>query len=189
MGNNNRDDRLSQRAMSNDGAHQSRAEQDRPTTESRVTSDPLRVAERLRMLSDVDTVLPKPPKIPGYHTIWLTTSSQQDSLERRFQLGYELVSPDEVPDFKFATQKSAQTSTDRIMINEMVLGKLPMELYLAYMKHAHHDLPLQQEEAIRPENVIASMKDGRGKPIGIVEGDGFQELQQRPRAPKFADAD
>ena len=180
------DKRLSQRD-NDSGARASRAEQDRPATENREGLDNLRVEERLAMLSDVNTVLPQPPKIAGYHLIWLTTSNQQDSLERRFQLGYSLVHPKEVPDFAFPTQKSGQVTGDRIMINEMVLAKLPMDLYVAYMKHNHHDAPLEQEAAIRPENVISSMKDGRGNPIGIVEGDGFKELQRRPRAPNFAE--
>jgi hypothetical protein len=179
------DPRLTQRDDS--AARTNRAEKDRPNTENRDVADPLRLQERLAMLSDVDTVLPKPPVISGYHTIWLTTTNQQDPLERRFQLGYTLVHPDEVTGFSFSSQKSGQVATDRIMINEMVLAKLPMELFVAYMKHSHHDLPLKQEEAIRPENVIASMRDGRGAPIGIVEGDGFQELKRRPRAPNFAE--
>lgn len=177
------DDRLSQRDDS--AARTNRAEKDRPNTENRDVADPLRLQERLAMLSDVDTVLPKPPTISGYHTIWLTTTNKQDPLERRFNLGYALVHPDEVPGFSFESQKSAQVSPDRIMINEMVLAKLPMELFVAYMKHNHHDMPLQQEEAIRPENIISQMKDGRGAPIGIVEGDGFKELQRRVRVPDF----
>lgn len=177
------DERLSKRSENQMRA--SRAEEDRPNTQNREANDPLRVQERLAMLSDVDTVLPKPPKIDGYHTIWLTTANQQDSLERRFQLGYELVRPDEVPGFSFQSQKSGQVSNDRIMINEMVLAKLPMSLYVAYMKHNHHDMPLEQEANIRPENVVSQMKDGRGNPIGIVEGDGFQELRRKVRVPDF----
>lgn len=180
------DKRLTQR--DDDNARTSRADEDRPATQDRDASDNLRMQERLALLSDVNTVLPKPPKIKGHHLIWLTTTNQQDSLERRFQLGYVLVHPDEVPGFSYSTQKSGQVTGDRIMINEMVLAKLPMELYAAYMKRNHHDAPLEQEEAIRPENVISHMKDGRGQSIGIVEGDGFQELKKRPRAPNFAEA-
>ena len=179
------DQRFTQRDK--DRANTSRAEQDRSTPQNRENADPLRVQERLAMLSDVNTVLPTPPKIPGYHLIWLTTANQQDSIERRMQLGYTFVSPDEVPGFTYSTQKSAQATADRIMINEMVLAKLPMDLYVAYMKHNHHDAPLQQEESIRPENVISAMKDGRGNNIGIVEGDGFKELQRRVRTPNFAE--
>lgn len=179
-----RDSKLSQRDENE--ARANRADEDRPVTEDRTVVDNLRIEERLSMLTDVDTVLPRPPKIPGYHTIWLTTTNQNDALERRFQLGYKLVHPSEVPDFSFNTQKSGQVSGDRIMINEMVLAKIQLELYVAYMKRNHHDAPLEQEASIRPENVISQMKDGRGNPIGIVEGDGFKELGRRASVPDFA---
>lgn len=181
----NRDDRLIQNAR-NESLERSNRAEDGSSKESRETADKLRVAERLAMLENVDTVLPNPPKIKGYHTCWLTTTNPQDSLERRFQLGYELVKPEDVRDWAFSTQKSGSSvSPDRIVINEMVLGKLPTELYEAYLKHSHHTRPLQQEEAISAENVITKMKDGRGRSIGIIEGEGHKELG-KPRKADFS---
>lgn len=183
----NRDDRLIQDARENSNARASR-EAAEPHEEPRETTDKLRLTERLAMLENVDTVLPTPPKIPGFHTIWLTTTNPQDSLERRYQLGYELVRPEEIPDWDYthASQKSSgAVSKDRIMINEMVLAKLPEELYLAYLKHNHHTRPLQQEQAITGSAVISTMKDGRGRTIGIIEGEGHAELG-KPRKADFS---
>lgn len=182
----NRDDRLIQGARNVSEERVNRVDEDRPETEDRTKTDKLRLAERLAMLESVDTVLPTPPILPGFHTCWLTTTNPNDSLERRFQLGYELVKPEEIRGrMAFATQKSGEsTSADRVTINEMVLAKLPEELYLAYLKHSHHTRPLEQENAINGSNVISQMKDGRGKAIGIVEGEGHNDLG-RPRAPRF----
>lgn len=169
-----------------EGIRENRAVNDRLVSEDRETTDKLRVADRLAMLENVDTVLPKPPRIPGWHTCWLSTTNTQDSLERRFSLGYELVSPDELPGWAFPTQKSSQAvSRDRIIVNEMVLGKLPEELYYAYLKRSHHTRPLEQEASISADNVISKMKDGRGRPIGVIEGEGHKELA-RPRKADFS---
>lgn len=181
-----KDDRLIHNARDNSPERENRASEDRPVSQDRGTTDELRLTERLAMLENVDTVLPKPPKIPGWHTCWLSTTNIQDSIERRFSLGYELVHPSELSGWAFPTQKSGQaTSKDRIVVNEMVLAKLPEELYLAYLKRNHHTRPLEQEEAISAENVISRMKDGRGKPIGILEGEGHKELA-RPRRADFS---
>lgn len=182
----NRDDKLIQSARNESAERVNRVDEDRPATENRENSDPLRLAERLAMLNNVDTILPTPPKMPGFHTCWLTTTNPNDSLERRFQLGYVLVKPEELQGFAWSSQKGgASVSADRITVNEMVLAKLPEELYLAYLTHNHHTKPLEQEDAIKGENVISQMKDGRGKTIGIVEGEGHNELGRR-RPANFA---
>lgn len=181
----NKDEKLIQNARDASPERENRGSEDRPVSEDRGTTDELRLAERLAMLENVDTVLPKPPRIPGWHTCWLSTTNTQDSLERRYALGYVLVHPDECPGWSYPTQKSSAVSRDRITINEMVLGKLPEELYVAYLKRSHHTRPLEQEESISAESVISKMKDGRGKPIGVVEGEGHKELA-RPRRADFS---
>lgn len=176
-----KDNRLTS-GVSNPLMRENRADSDRPNKQNRETQDKLRVEERLARLIDVDTVLPNPPEIPGYHTIWLSTTNNNDSMDRRISLGYEIVSPDEVPGFSFPTQKSSTVATDRIQISEMVLCKIDTELYDAYMVHNHHDRPLEEETRIKPD--ITRIKDRRGGTIGIIEGDGFGELGKSV-APKF----
>ncbi len=173
-----KDDKLIQSGRDEGSDRTNRGAGDRLAADSRDSAtDPQWLAEKLALLENVDTVLPAPPTIPGYHTIWLTTTNTQDSLERRYQLGYTLVTPEEVPGFNFGTHKSGSSvSSDRITINEMVLAKLPLQLYEAYLTHNHHTRPLKQEEAISADNVISKMRDGRNNVIGIVEGEGHKEL-------------
>ena len=158
------DERIAKRA-SNGEARADRLSSERNVTENRETSDNIRLEERLAVLRDVNTKLPQAPEIPGYHTCWLTTTNQSDSLEYRMRLGYELVKPEELPGFSApVSQQSGQVSTDRIMVNEMVLGKLPIELARAYMHEVHHRLPNEQLDGLK--NSVQITRDGRGREVG-----------------------
>ena len=141
------------------------------------------------MLRDVNTLLPVPPQIPGYHLCYLTTTNQKDSLEYRFRVGYELVKPSELPGFAPA-QKAGEASSDRIMVNEMVLAKIPHDIWESDMKYLHHDLPLEQIQALKSRVHVG--EDGKGNPLGYTGGefkngvsDGYAQLG-RVRAPSFA---
>ena len=171
-----------------------RATSERSSTENRTVKDDLRLEERLAILRDVNTKLPQAPEIPGFHTCWLTTTNQSDSLEYRFRLGYVLVKPEELPGFSApSNQQGAQVSTDRIMVNEMVLAKISNELAEAYIKHVHHDLPLEQMRNL--SNSVQITRDGRGNEVGYTGGDrdgdfrngvsdGFRTLTKNAR-PSF----
>ena len=189
---NTSDERIAKR----DAQGASRADRlssERSVTENRETSDNLRLEERLAVLRDVNTKLPQAPEIPGYHTCWLTTTNQSDSLEYRFRLGYELVKPEELPDFAAPTsQQSGQVSSDRICVNEMVLAKLRRELAEAYLHEVHHRLPNEQLKGLQQSVQIT--RDGRGREVGysgredggFVNGasDGFRSLP-RTNKPSF----
>jgi hypothetical protein len=181
------DERIAKRAA----ASSSRSERaDRSTTENRETSDKVRLEERHAMLRDVNTLLPVPPELPGYHLCWLTTTNNKDPLEQRFRLGYELVKPSEMPGFCLNTQKAGEATSDRIMVNEMVLAKIDRSLWESDMRHLHHDLPLEQLNALK--NKVQVGEDGRGNKIGYTGGefnggvsDGYAQLGKVP-APSFA---
>jgi hypothetical protein len=181
------DERIAKRAT----ASNSRSERaDRRTTENRETSDQLRLEERHAMLRDVNTLLPVPPEMPGYHHCWLTTTNNKDPLEQRFRLGYELVKPSEVPGFCLSSQKSGEATSDRIMVNEMVLAKIDFHLWESDMKHLHHDLPLEQLNALK--NKVQIGEDGRGRKVGYTGGefsggvsDGYAQLG-KVSSPTFA---
>ncbi len=189
----NSDERLAKRA-SNGEARADRLSSDRQVTENRENTDDLRMQERLAVLRDVNTKLPQAPEIPGYHTCWLTTTNQSDSLEYRMRLGYELVKPEELPGFAApVSQQSGQVSTDRIMVNEMVLGKLPIEFAKAYLHEVHHRLPTEQLEGLKRSVEIT--RDGRGREVGYSGrdrdgdfsngvADGFRTLS-RNKQPSF----
>lgn len=149
--------------------------------ENRDSSDSIRRAERRAMLSDVNTLLPSPPKMPGYHLFWATTTNQKDSVEQRQRLGYEFVTQDELPDFHLSTQKSGEATTDRIMVNEMVLMKINEADWEDDMMYKHYDRPLEELQAMKSK--ISVMQDGTGRNIGFTGGDfkagsadGFQTL-------------
>lgn len=165
------DERIAKRTSDGD-ARQNRLVSDRTITEDRDTTDKIRASERRAMLRDTNTLLPVPPKLAGYHLVWLTTTNQKDPLEQRFRLGYELVKPEELPDFKISTQKSGEVTSDRIQVNEMVLAKIPEELWLQDMKTLHYDEPRDAINNLR-ESVQFST-DGKGRKVAY-SGAGFQD--------------
>jgi hypothetical protein len=178
------DERIARRASSSE-ARADRLASDRAATENRETNDATRLEEKLAILRDVNTKLPTPPEIPGYHLCWLTTTNQSDPLEHRFRLGYELVKPSELPGFALPTQQSGEATSDRIAINEMVLAKIEQKQWLAYMKHLHHDLPIEQANNLK--NSVQIQEDGRGRKVAYTGGefsrgvsDGFASIGKAP---------
>mgnify|MGYP003704959851 CR=1 FL=1 len=116
------DERLKKSAGSN---RTNRAEVDRQATENREVSE----TERLEMFRQqlFQSALPDLPKIPGYHTVWLTTTNPRDSIQGRIRLGYEPVKPEDVPGWEYATIKTGDWQ-GFIGVNEMLAFKLPISL-------------------------------------------------------------
>jgi len=116
----------------------------------------------------LQTILPHPPRIRGFHTIWLSTTNNADSITRREILGYSPVKASECPDFRWARPKSGETE-GLITVNEMVLYKIPEGLYQKFMRRLHHDLPSEEEGRLkaavdavvnRVKNSVAERGDG-----------------------------
>ena len=174
------DERIAKRA-DNGSARANRISEDRAITEDRETSDSVRRRERQAMLRDANTLLPPAPDIPGFHTCWLTTTNNRDSLETRFSRGYTLVKRDELPGFALASQKSGDVTDDRITVNEMVLAKIPTDLWREDTIYLHHDLPTEWANNLR-DSVKFSI-DGKGRRVaysggefqnGVSDGGGFR---------------
>lgn len=161
------DERLSNLDSRGNDPRANRAER----SDDREVSDTIRMEERYAMLRDVNTLLPVPPQMPGYHLVWLTTTNNKDTLESRARLGYTLVKPDELPDFKVSGQKDGQVTSDRIMVNEMVLAKISQKLWLADMTYLHDTLPRENMKSLRDSVRIS--KDGKGRDVAYT-GDGFK---------------
>ena len=101
------DDRMDDRLKKEQGvARRARAMDDRQVTENRAVTDDERL-EMFRMQMHNDA-LPDLPPIPGYHVCWLTTTNPRDPIQRRTQLGYEPVRPEDAPGLEFATQKTGE---------------------------------------------------------------------------------
>ena len=162
---------------SNDN-RENRAMQDRAVTENReVTED-----ERVEMFRQnfFQSALPDLPKIPGWHLCWLTTTNSRDPIQGRIRLGYEPVKPEDIPGWEYATLKTGEW-TGFIGVNEMLAFKLPMSLYEKFMKEAHHDAPLREEEKLTD---TADFLEDQAKRTGsrISKGDGIMGLAENKRA-------
>lgn len=167
-------------------ARQPRAASNRVSAnQSRVLSDEERLDEFRK--SFFQSVLPDLPPIPGYHVCWLTTTNPRDSIPGRVRLGYEPVKVEDVPGWEYAATKTGEYA-GCIGVNEMLAFKLPMSLYEAYMREAHHVQPLFEEEklssvleVIREEAAMAAKSGARG--IKFDMEDGQAELGQRDLDP------
>jgi hypothetical protein len=171
------DERLKKSAGENRG---SRAMEDRAVTENREISD----SERMDMFrqSFYQSSLPDLPAIPGWHMCWLTTTNPRDSIHARMRLGYEPVRPEDVPGWEYATLKTGDW-IGCIGVNEMLAFKLPIRLYEMYMKEAHHNAPLQEEEKLA-NNAETMAQMASASKSQIIMGDGTREIGQN-RDPQF----
>ena len=116
------------------------------------------------------TVLPSIPDIPGYHLCWLATNSQYDPIHRRFTLGYTPVRADEMPGYDMYKVKEGDQS-GHIMCNEMLLCKMPMDVYQDIMLEHHHYQPMDEAEKIKvQQEQLVNQRDRSGKAMGSIEG-------------------
>jgi hypothetical protein len=151
-------------------------------------------AERRRLIREEwqQTALPKPPEIPGFHVCWLTTSSGVDTIHRRLKLGYALVRKDEYQDFQAENVQSGSNQyADYVTCNEMVLGKIPIDIYQAAMSEFHHYGPQQEEAAIRSRMQAKQEEINREAGVAAIKtvGGGFDMLgvSEEPAPPIFSD--
>lgn len=171
------DERLKKSA--GDG-RENRAMQDRAMAENRqVTED-----ERVEMFRQqfFQSSLPDLPPIDGYHVCWLTTTNPRDSIQMRIRLGYEPVKPEDVPGWEYATLKTGDW-VGFIGINEMLAFKLPLSLYEKFMREAHHDAPLREEEKLT-ETAEFLEQQARASKSKLSMGDGNMEIGD-DREPMF----
>jgi hypothetical protein len=129
------------------------------------------VRERRRARNEFQqTVLPSIPEIPGYHLCWLATNSQYDPIHRRFSLGYMPVRADEMPGYDMYKVKEGDQS-GHIMCNEMLLCKMPMDVYQDIMLEHHPYQPMDEADKIRvDQEQLVSQRDRSGKAAGSIEG-------------------
>jgi hypothetical protein len=138
--------------------------------------------ERRRMFRDefLQEALPKAPDIPGFHTCWLSTTHQYDPIHRRVRIGYAPVKAEEVPGFENFRVKAGEME-GFVACNEMVLYKLPIDIYESYMAEVHHYAPMDEQEKIRvQQDSLLNARDSNGRKLGEIEGDGMQFDLSRP---------
>lgn len=126
-------------------------------------------------------VLPTPPKVPGWHFCWLSTTNSTDPIYKRMQKGYQPVRVGELKGF-ITTKVDAGEFEGCIACNEMILFKIEEELYQDVMKYLHHELPMQEEELLKA-NAAPEGEDSKGTKLGSREG--FGSLAQPKPIPTF----
>ena len=148
----------------------------------------LSAEERRRMLRQdwVQEVLPTPPDSAEWHYCWLSTTNSTDPVYKRIQRGYVPVKAVEIPG-QFGGQYTVQGGEfdGCVACNEMLLFKIPAQLYQDLMTIYHNDIPNEQEESIYERVNSIQQQDGSGRNLVEVESD-FQRAGQRPTNPTFS---
>jgi hypothetical protein len=145
--------------------------------------------ERRRMWSEewTQSALPKLPDMNGWHLCWLSTTNSYDSIDKRIRLGYVPVKSDELPGYEDYKVKSGE-HVGYISCNEMLLFKLPMDIYQEIMTYHHHDQPREEAEKIRVQvENLQGQRDSNGRSLANIEGEGIGSIDQQPnRTPVFS---
>lgn len=163
------DERLSK---DTNAVRRSRGMDDRKVTENRGISEDDRLEMfRMQMYNDA---LPDLPDMPGYHVCWLTTTNPRDPIHRRVQLGYEPVKAEDVPGMEYASIKTGEWA-GLIGVNEMVAFKLPESLYQRFMKEAHYDAPLREEDKLE-ETAQLMREQAERSGSRVIEDDGMADV-------------
>ncbi len=160
-----------------------RALEDREVTQEREISD----QERVDMMNALyfQHALPDLPKIPGYHTCWLTTTNPRDPVHGRVRLGYELIQARDVPGYEQSGLRGGEFD-GCLSVNEMIAAKLPLHLYEAYMRELHHHQPLMAEQSLVQE-AQSKQEEAKGMGGALIIAPGTVELGQDPGAPSFSE--
>ena len=145
--------------------------------------------ERKKMWSDewTQSALPKLPNMDGWHLCWLSTTNSYDSIDKRIRLGYVPVKADELPGYEDYRVKSGE-HVGYISCNEMLLFKIPMEIFQEVMTHMHHDKPREEAEKVmvQMEN-LQGQRDSNGRRLMEIEGEGIGSIDKQPsKMPIFA---
>lgn len=164
------------------GRKDDRTVDDRP---SRTVS--LEDLDSLLSSESITNVLPKPPVIPGYHTVWLSTTNANNPISMYESRGYSRVVPEDLVSGTTGGQeflRSAASDDTGIRCNEMILYKVDSRVYHRIMTILHHDEPLRYEEGIhnRISNELVDEKTGRSLAREIGEG---MEPQKAPAPLSF----
>jgi hypothetical protein len=142
--------------------------------------------ERRKMWKDewTQSALPSVPDMKGWHLCWLSTTNSYDSIDKRIRLGYVPVKAEELPGMDNNKVKAGEHA-GFISCNEMLLYKIPMELYQDVMAHFHHEAPLEEANKIRLQAEQAVGRDSSGRKLGQVEGEGLDFADKQLPAPVF----
>lgn len=159
-----------------------RAEADASRTQTDGTT--LTMEERRRLIRSEwsQDVLPTPPATPGWHYCWLSTTNSADPIYKRMQKGYEPVKAVTIPGFAQYTATQGEFE-GCVSCNEMLLFRIPEELYQEYMLVMHYERPMDEEEILKA-NAVQQDQDSDGRKLGQIEG--FDTLARQVAPPTFS---
>jgi len=158
------------------------AERAQEVIERSMTADPEDVARRERLDAFRDkwqnSALPEIPAgaLPGMHLCWLSTTNTYDSIDKRMALGYEPVKAVELgKGFEGLGKMNSGKFEGCISCNEMVLFKLPEDVYQEVMRMLHLEDPLEHQRNITAQ-VRETAQDRKGG-RSMLEG-GLLEMER-----------
>jgi len=136
--------------------------------------------ERIEAFRDkwANNALPDIPEtaIPGFHLCWLSTTNNYDSIDKRMALGYEPVKASDLgKGFETLGKMSSGKFEGCVSCNEMVLFKLPEEIYQEVMRMMHLEDPLEHQRNITSA-VRGTAQEGKGG-RSLLEG-GLLEMEK-----------
>jgi len=99
-------------------------------------------------------------------------------------MGYTAVKIEEVPGFENYRVKAGEQE-GFVACNEMLLYKLPEDIYQEIMAELHHYAPQDEADKIRIQAEQIQGSDSNGKRLGQLEGEGIQSLDQARPVPVF----
>ena len=149
------------------------------------TDDEKGKRERIEAFRDkwANNALPDIPEgsIPGFHLCWLSTTNNYDSIDKRMALGYEPVKAGELgKGFEALGKMSSGKFEGCVSCNEMVLFKLPEEIYQEVMRMMHLEDPLEHQRNITA-SVRSTSQEGKGG-RSILEGGILEMEKEQARA-------
>ena len=152
------------------------------TKERVLSEDPEAISKKERVAAFRDkwqnSALPdlSPGILPGFHLCWLSTTNNYDSIDKRMALGYEPVKASELgKGFENLGKMSSGKFEGCVSCNEMVLFKLPDEIYQEVMRMLHLEDPLEHQRNITAQ-VRSTAQEGKGG-RSILEG-GILEMEK-----------
>lgn len=174
------DERLKKAA---DEGRTSRSMGDHRFTGNRELTDSVRVASRRN--ESLSNILPEPPQVPGYKLIWLSTTHTADTIPERKRRGYEPVKLEDIPGYESWSIKSGEWA-GYVGVREMLLFKIPVELWAEDMHYVHHEAPMAEEQGIKDE-ILGMKRDLESQGAKIDVGGGVNSLAAPVRQkPKWA---
>lgn len=156
---------------------------DAPVEAGQVASDQGITRERIDAFRDKWThdALPEIPKdkLKGFHLCWLSTTNQYDTIDKRIALGYDPVRVAELgPGYESLGKMSGGRFEGCVSCNEMILFKIPDELYQEAMRMLHYEMPMEHQTNITA-NIRGAAEQSKGGRT-LLEG-GLLEMEKAGR--------